>query len=71
MKIPAYLKEVVEDHMEKFPNGWTIYSVAKILEIPESEAPLLLDGMSGPDRLKLVYAGKVLAKDSMEGEITK
>ena len=71
MRLPIHLKTVVEDHMDDFPDGWTIYTVAKMLEIPESEAPLLLDGMSGPDRLKMVYAGKVKAQDSMEGEISK
>lgn len=71
MNIPEHMKSVIEDHMDKFPKGWTIYSVGKILEIPESEIPLLLSGMSGPDRLKMVYAGKVLAKDSMEGDMPK
>jgi len=71
MKLPDYLKPIVENHMDKFPNGWTIYSIGKMLEIPESEIPLLLDGMTGPDRIKMVYAGRVLAKDSMEGKIAK
>ncbi len=69
LKIPKDMKPVVEAHMQKFPKGWTIYSVAKVLGIPESEAPLLLNGMNGPDRLKLVYAGKVKAEHSMEGSL--
>lgn len=66
--IPKNMQGKVIEHMEQ-NKDWTIYSVAKVLNIPESQAPLLLDGMKASCRIKLVFEGKVKSEHSMEGTI--